>query len=206
MAGTTPIYGLPYPQSSDLVSAYPALGQDLAEDLDGILAAKANAASVGLEFVTSAAFTSASAVSVNSCFTSSYRNYRVLINYDGSAAADISLRLRASGSDNTANNYAFVSRRYIYTDGTAATQTYSGSYSSFIFGYPNAANAVQVAFDLFGPQATERTGLAFQVIAQDRGFSGQAQIAVTNSYDGFTFFPGTGTITGSLRVFGYRNS
>ena len=42
MAGTTPIYGLPYPQSSDLVSAYPALGQDLAEDLDGILAAKAN--------------------------------------------------------------------------------------------------------------------------------------------------------------------
>lgn len=42
MAGTTPIYGLPYPQSSDLVSAYPALGQDLATDLDGILAAKAN--------------------------------------------------------------------------------------------------------------------------------------------------------------------
>ena len=40
MAGTTPIYGLPYPQSSDLVSAYPALGQDLAEDLDGILASK----------------------------------------------------------------------------------------------------------------------------------------------------------------------
>ena len=48
MAGTTPIYGLPYPQSSDLVSAYPALGQDLAEDLDGILAAKANLASPAL--------------------------------------------------------------------------------------------------------------------------------------------------------------
>lgn len=42
MAGTTPIYGLPYPQSSDLVSAYPALGQDLATDLDGILAAKSS--------------------------------------------------------------------------------------------------------------------------------------------------------------------
>lgn len=40
MPGTTPIYSLPYPVSSDLVSAYPALGQDLAEDLDDILAAK----------------------------------------------------------------------------------------------------------------------------------------------------------------------
>ena len=49
MAGTTPIYGLPYPQSSDLVSAYPALGQDLAEDLDGILAAKLGTLSVNAQ-------------------------------------------------------------------------------------------------------------------------------------------------------------
>lgn len=40
MAGATPIYSLPYPEPSDLVANYPALGQDLAEDLDGILASK----------------------------------------------------------------------------------------------------------------------------------------------------------------------
>jgi hypothetical protein len=34
MAGSTPIYGLPYPQASDLVADYPALGEDLAEKLD----------------------------------------------------------------------------------------------------------------------------------------------------------------------------
>lgn len=34
MAGSTPIYGLPYPQPSDLVANYPALGEDLAETLD----------------------------------------------------------------------------------------------------------------------------------------------------------------------------
>ena len=34
MAGSTPIYGIPYPQASDLVAAYPALGEDLAEKVD----------------------------------------------------------------------------------------------------------------------------------------------------------------------------
>lgn len=43
MAGTTTNYSLPYPESTDLVASYPALGQDLAEDLDTILAAKLDA-------------------------------------------------------------------------------------------------------------------------------------------------------------------
>lgn len=34
MAGSTPIYGIPYPQPSDLVANYPALGEDLAEKVD----------------------------------------------------------------------------------------------------------------------------------------------------------------------------
>jgi hypothetical protein len=32
--GTTPIYGFPYPDPSDLVANYPALGQQLAEDVE----------------------------------------------------------------------------------------------------------------------------------------------------------------------------
>lgn len=40
MAGSTPVFGFPYPQPSDLVANYPALGQDLAEDVEtAILAA-----------------------------------------------------------------------------------------------------------------------------------------------------------------------
>lgn len=40
MAGATPIYGFPYPQASDLVANYPALGQDLAEDVETQIALK----------------------------------------------------------------------------------------------------------------------------------------------------------------------
>jgi len=35
--GTTPIYGFPYPDPSDLVANYPALGQDLAEDVETVI-------------------------------------------------------------------------------------------------------------------------------------------------------------------------
>jgi hypothetical protein len=35
--GTTPIYGFPYPDPSDLVANYPALGQELAEDIEAVL-------------------------------------------------------------------------------------------------------------------------------------------------------------------------
>ena len=35
--GTTPIYGFPYPDPSDLVANYPALGQQLAEDIEAEL-------------------------------------------------------------------------------------------------------------------------------------------------------------------------
>lgn len=34
MPGTTPIYGFPYPEPTDLVADYPALGQQLAEDVE----------------------------------------------------------------------------------------------------------------------------------------------------------------------------
>jgi len=37
--GTTPIYGFPYPDPSDLVANYPALGQQLAEDVEAEIAA-----------------------------------------------------------------------------------------------------------------------------------------------------------------------
>ena len=49
MAGNTPIYGFPYPEPTDLVADYPALGQQLAEDVETELAAS----SVIVQVVTS---------------------------------------------------------------------------------------------------------------------------------------------------------
>jgi hypothetical protein len=39
MPGSTPIFGFPYPDPSDLVANYPALGQQLAEDVEDAIVA-----------------------------------------------------------------------------------------------------------------------------------------------------------------------
>ena len=46
MPGATPIYGFPYPDPSDLVANYPALGQQLAEDVETEIAASSKISQV----------------------------------------------------------------------------------------------------------------------------------------------------------------
>jgi len=57
--GTTPIYGFPYPDPSDLVANYPALGQQLAEDVEDEIAASSVVVQVKSVSVT-ASFTTSS--------------------------------------------------------------------------------------------------------------------------------------------------
>ncbi len=60
MAGSTPIYGFPYPESSDLVANYPALGQDLAEDIEGVIAGLGS----GLNHINTTTFTAQSTINI----------------------------------------------------------------------------------------------------------------------------------------------
>lgn len=69
MPGTTPIYGLPYPESTDLVANYPALGQDLAEDLDSILNGKAATSLVKVIQVVSATYSTETSTTSTSFVT-----------------------------------------------------------------------------------------------------------------------------------------
>jgi hypothetical protein len=83
MAGSTPVYGFPYPEATDLVADYPALGQELAEDIEAALptlgglapatptsiANSGGSASLSGNTVT---FTGVSSVSLNGCFTGDY--------------------------------------------------------------------------------------------------------------------------------------
>jgi hypothetical protein len=64
--GTTPIYGFPYPDPSDLVANYPALGQQLAEDVETEIAAASKIVQVvSATSTTSTATTSLTFVTMN---------------------------------------------------------------------------------------------------------------------------------------------
>jgi hypothetical protein len=201
MAGATPIYSFPYPESSDLVAAYPALGQDLAEDIETVIAALPTG---GLTHIATQSFSAVSSVSLNGVFTSAYDNYRIIINYVASTATDVRLRVRLAGTDDTTGG-SYVYQR-LTGAGSSAGAASAGA-NAFDVTSANTNHALWSA-DILGPELAARTGflsLGFRT-GGETVWVGAGSHTQTTAYDGFTFFPASGNITGTLRVYGYANS
>lgn len=226
MTGYTPIYNLPYPQASDLVSAYPGTGQDLAEEVETVLAAKAALAGAtytgthdftsatvtgipgGLTLITAQAVASASSVSVNGCFTATYANYRIILsNATADANRTINLRWRASGSDNSTSNY---SHQYGYEASTTVGGSRATGQSNGVIGYASTTTGSFYVVDVIGPQlATDTCAISLGMYAYAGGPDSiryTNRFAAATQFDGFSIIASAGTIAAtSLRVYGYSN-
>ena len=149
-------------------------------------------------------FTGVSSVSLNGVFTSAYQNYKILFNAIGSTTSVLKMRMRASGSDNTSSNYIYqhliANGATITSDRVTATQFYPT-----VIG---TANPIGFEIIMTNPYITDKT--LFQSVSFD-GWQPQLIVAggtttVTTQYDGFTFFMDSGNMTGTVRVYGYKNS
>jgi hypothetical protein len=153
-------------------------------------------------------FSGVSSVSLNGCFSSTYDDYKIVIHKDTvSTANGLSTRLRASGTDLSTSVYQFV---YIGVRSSNTTQTgFSTGASSLSIGDNTIATGMSVTFDLSNPFRTTgkknwhtwgHWGLAS---SENTGLFFNAYVDNTTSYDGITFFTSTGTMTGSVSVYGY---
>lgn len=155
----------------------------------------------GLVLITSQSFSAASTVSINNCFTATYQNYRVVMSYTPSQDNTLSIRLRASGTDAT-TNYA---QQLIYSNGTTVAGSGATGQSAWTTG--GSSGKTLNVIDLTDPAAADVTvasGInAYAVLAtHSLGFrNGNA-----TAYDGISLIASNGTLTGTLRVYGYRNS
>jgi hypothetical protein len=145
-----------------------------------------------------------SSVSLNNVFSSTYKNYRVIINWlEGSVTtATASLRLRASGTDNT-GAFAYQPRGWKNTGGTLAGFGTAGS--SIPLNVITGADPITI-MDVTLPFVTRQTNFiihSFEGSNNDAwGFGATHTQAV--AYDGFTLFPSSGTFTGgTIYVYGY---
>jgi hypothetical protein len=159
-------------------------------------------------------FSGSSTVSVNGIFSSTYDNYKLIINMtNNSVNGSLWLRMRTAGTDNSSSNYTYAGLNSYSGSSITNAITSGGTQTFFIASnmdtvyYPN----MPVTFDIFQPFLTYRTayyGFIPNPVNPQSYFSyvGGA-MSVTTSYDGFSIFNGNGgTISGSMRVYGYRNS
>jgi hypothetical protein len=167
----------------------------------------------GLELITSETFSTVSAVSLDGCFSATYQNYRVVItNLIPSTAGELLMRVRAGGTDlSTGTAYNAVGFE------TLIPSTFTGFFVSaqnnfFVSKMNNSSNNVGACvIDFTQPFQLAHTNLFAQVMGRSSGnqpFGGNWNGTVydnTTAFDGLTLYVGSGTVSGTVRVYGYKD-
>ena len=200
MATTTPNYGWPVPTSTDLVkdgaTAIEALGDAIDATVFGL-------GDPGITLISTASFSAVSSVSLAAAsFTSTYTNYKLVLNATDSVSAGFHMRLRASGTDNTTSNY-IIQNLGAQSTTVSASRTTTTSWEVGQF----ASNDITGEINIFRPQATEITRISYLTSAAQStaevAMNGSGNFNATTSFDSATIFPSSGTITGTYSLYGY---
>jgi hypothetical protein len=166
-------------------------------------------AGAGLTLITTQSYSSTSTVNVNSCFSSTYRNYRIYINNSttGGTSDYVQIRLRASGTDSS-TTYKYNGQTWFSNSTTPQTPTGNPGTQ---FAYENSSINLKGWFDLLDPFAALYTGYNGFATANNTSTSGTAESATNwgqhytaSSYDGFSILFNSGSCTGNISVYGYK--
>ena len=163
----------------------------------------------GLTLISTASFSAVSSVSLaTDSFTSTYDNYKLIINISSLSGSNtyLNARLRAAGSDNTTSNYT---SQFLVISQTSTTLTndHGGAASSAFnrFGYVYSSQPEYINVDIMNPKATAKTTFSGRVDGPStEGWVNSGLFAATTSFDSFTFYPSAGTITGAYSLYGYN--
>ncbi len=120
------------------------------------------------------------------------------------------MRMRASGSDNSSNNYksSIYTQQYSNANDPNTGVGSVNLVSSFQFGYGYASFPTYVTGVFFEPYETAYTSFIYNGLylqnATTGGYGqfGTGGMSVTTSYDSATILASTGTITGSISIYG----
>ena len=153
-------------------------------------------------------FSGSSSVSLNGIFSSTYTNYKIMIESLASTQQDVWGRMRTSGTDLSSASYGISS---LSVSNSTVANLYSPSgytQTSVYFGNTFTASKFVSSIEFFRPYQADNTQILWQGAAMSTNpwsFHGANFVNNTTSYDSFTFWLGTGTATGTISIYGYRN-
>ena len=203
MATTTPNYGWPVPTSTDLVKDGATAIEALGDAIDATVFALPTG---GMSLISATSFSAVSSQSLNNVFTSTYQNYEIRLNVTSkSTLGAINFRYRTSGTDNTTANYQQAAI-YIRTSNASAGDGAIGQTSIQSFGTANTTLGTSVTAQIYKPHIAASTYTTHRFWGGDAAtefvYNGGSLFLPTTAFDGFTIFPASGTITGTVYVYG----
>jgi hypothetical protein len=173
------------------------------------------AISSGLTFLTGGSFSAVAAVSLTAgTFSTTYRNYLLNINITASSVDSNALnwRGRTSGTDNSSASYSFALGGRRYSDGVATT---GGNGASATAGrltlMMNPVTGCMVNATFFAPQLASATSFVTNSTGRgvgdpDSALQGGGYFNASTQFDALSFYPASGTISGTYEVYGYAIS
>jgi hypothetical protein len=150
-------------------------------------------------------FSGVSNLIINGLFSAAAQNYRVVISMTNSISNLGTARFTTGG---TANSSASYGTQEIYADGGSVSGSRVTSQTSFRWtSFIVTSGASVTSMDIFDPFGTTPTDYTSQSMRADLIYSPQAgRFSGSTSFDGLNFFPGSGTISGTIRVYSYRGA
>jgi hypothetical protein len=167
----------------------------------------APASSGALTKITSGTFSGASSFSVDSAFSATYANYKMVVvgTAGGGAGTSIQIRFRTAGSDNTTSNYSGARNSSIYSTGGSEID-YTNNENKFTFGRTDSSGGWWITFDLLNPFESQITAALGTESDMTRGGAASGRFNGTTSFDGIKIINQAGnTIAGSYYIYGYGN-
>jgi hypothetical protein len=163
---------------------------------------------VGLWLVkTQAVGTGVSSVTVSSCFSSDYTNYKIIIDSVAGGTGSMGMQL------NGATGSTYLMGGTFYTFGSATVNGYGPAATTrWTDAFALETNTSSGVMDIFAPNLARRTTATANSIKSGAGGATEAHYFMnfletsTAQHTGFTLTPVGGTMTGgTIRVYGYRN-
>jgi hypothetical protein len=146
-----------------------------------------------------------STASVAGAFSSTYDNYRIIINNLTASTANQSLNFRL-GSSTTRSDYIWGSTVITLSTGALTPESANGTAAGLRIGYTNTV-PVNYSFDLLSPFLANRAEYS-------SGWANGAYVGhasgidnTATSYTDITILPSAGTMTGgTITIYGYRKA
>ena len=154
----------------------------------------------GLTLITSVTASAAASITIDNCFTSTYENYRILFVGKTSFDGFNFIQLRVGGVA-AATNY---DSQFLQADGSSMNAGRLTAQTSGRFFAANSSDTNTASVDIFKPNiaiATSYSLLNVYAVLALNVVTGRHTTAT--AYDGFGIVLASGTITGTVYVYGY---
>jgi hypothetical protein len=155
---------------------------------------------MGLVLLNTTTFTAQTGLTISNVFSSTYNFYRVEIGIKGSVNQDLFCRLALAGTPESGTNYYY---QRLNAFGTSVSAASVGATSLPIAPY-SSNDFWMMSVDLAFPANATATGLNSNGGRSDNMQFNAGTHNQAVAYDGFNIFAGSGNITGTIAIYGYR--